>query len=263
VELSAIHLYPIKGAAGIALGECEVDGRGLAGDRRYMLVGPDGKFLSQRTVRRLALVRPRFEGDAIVVEAPDAAALWVPRDPEAGPRSSVTVWRSTVDALDAGPDAAAWFTAVLGTPARLVYMPDDSERLSDPFGDARTSLVGFADGYPFLLANESSLADLQSRAAARVPMDRFRPNLVVRGAPPWAEDDWRVLRIGEIEFDVVKGCERCSVTTVDQRTGEVGKEPLATLAKFRAWDGKVWFASNLVHRGIGRLRVGDRIAVEG
>lgn len=254
MELSAIHIYPIKGARGVALASADVVERGLRDDRRFMIVSDAGLFLTQREHPELARVGTAIEGDALVIEAGDHR-LRVPLSPM-GPRRAVTVWSSEVDAVEV-PEAHRFFSAILGTPAHLVYMPDDARR---PVKN-RDAIVSFADGYPMLLTSESSLGDLNAHMDAPLPMDRFRPNLVVRGAPAWAEDTWDRIRVAGIELELAKPCDRCVVTTTDQQTGERGVEPLRTLARIRARDHKVWFGENLVHHGTGTVRVGDVVTV--
>lgn len=270
ITLASIVTYPIKGASGIVLDEAEITDRGLAHDRRFMLVDEEGRFLSQRSDPRLALARVSFAGDALLVRAPDGAALRVLELPlvPRGEVRRVVVWKSTVDAVDVGRDAAHWFGELLGRRCALVYMPEESHRAVVHHDALLPDLVGFADAYPFLLANEASLADLNRRLGSPpLSMDRFRPNFVVRGAEPWVEDTWGAFRIGDVAFEAVKACSRCPVTTVDQATAAVGKEPLRTLATFRAWDGKVWFAQNVLLRDRARSRravkVGARLIVDG
>lgn len=260
-ELSAIWIYPVKAAAGVALTEARVEARGLAGDRRWMIVDPNGRFLTQREHPRLALLKAHAAGGALRLEAPAHGALDVPVPPPDGAAETVQVWRDTVEATPAGAEADAWLSAFVGAACRLVYMPDASTRPVDPAYGRPGDHVSFADGYPVLLAAEASLADLNGRLDAPVPMNRFRPNLVVRGSEPFAEDTWRRIRIGDVAFRVVKPCARCTVPTVDQATGVAGKEPLRTLSRYRKKDGKVYFAQNLIAEQPGTLRSGDAVEV--
>lgn len=253
MELSAIHIYPIKGVRAVSRDVCAVVERGLLHDRRFMIVSEVGLAITQREVPELSLIAATIDGETLGIAAHSGERLAVPLAPT-GPRRTVTVWSSSVSAVDV-PEASEFLSSILGTTAHLVYMPDDARR---PVKSC-DAIVSFADGYPFLLTNEASLADLNAHMQAPVPMDRFRPNLVVRGAPAWAEDHWARIRIGAIDFDLPKPCDRCVVTTIDQRTAERGKEPLATLARLRSRDNKVWFGENLVHRGLGELRVGDSL----
>ena len=172
-----------------------------------------------------------------------------------------TVWDDTCDAIWLGPRPATWFSTVLGSPCELVYMPDETIRPADPAYAPEGSRVSFADGFPFLIISEGSLADLNARLPAPLPMNRFRPNLVIAGGPPYVEDDLGRFEACGIEFRTVKPCGRCVVTTTDQQTAERGVEPLRTLATYRKLDGEVMFGQNVVHRGTGQLRVGASLVV--
>ncbi len=171
------------------------------------------------------------------------------------------IWGDRCEAQDGGEEAAAWFTGCLGFPARLVYMPESTFRRANPGYVAARRRVSFADAYPLLLIGSSSLVDLNQRMETALPMNRFRPNLVVSGSTPFDEDRWKQFRIGAVEFAVVKPCDRCVTTTIDQQTGVAGKEPLRTLATFRKWNGQVYFGQNVVHRQAGVLRVGQAVTV--
>jgi uncharacterized protein YcbX len=189
--------------------------------------------------------------------------LRLPLAPDGGRRRSVAIWRDTVDALDAGDEAARWATELLGTPASIVFMPDDVRRAVNPKYAREGDIVGFADAFPLLLATTASLADLNARMERPLPMDRFRPNVVVDGCGAWDEDAWTRVRIGALPVRVLKPCDRCVVTTTDQRTGERGVEPLRTLATFRRRDNDVLFAVNGVPDAEGEIAVGDPFTVEG
>jgi hypothetical protein len=190
--------------------------------------------------------------------------LKVPTDRKNAPRVEVGLWGGRGDAEDLGEHAADWFSSFLQTRCRLVRFPDDGFRPVDPDYARFEARVAFADGFPVLLTSESSLKELNARmdgGGGRVPMDRFRPNLVVRGSEPFEEDRWRQIRVGELVLDVVKPCARCKITTVDQITGKTGTEPLATLAGFRKRDNEVLFGQNCVHHGPGSVRVGDEVEI--
>lgn len=253
-------MYPIKACAGIALEQAEVVERGLAGDRRYMLVDRDGTFVTQRELPRLCLVRTAFERDELVVSASGAGSLSLPQQLAEGERVPFRVWSSEGSALR-HPEASRWFSELMNDELSLVYMPDDERRAVNPARARAGDLVSFADGYPLLLLSEESLADLNARLFEPLDMRRFRPNLVISGAEPYAEDDMSSLRIGAVSFRGVKRCERCSVTTVDPDTGERGKEPLRALSHYRQRDGKVWFGMNLIHDHGGQLALGDDVVV--
>jgi len=244
----------------------EVGDRGLVGDRRWMLVDDDGGFLSQRTFPRMCLIRPRPTAHGLTVEAPGMEPLEIASPPAAAPtrRREVEIWGHRTAALDAGDEAAAWFGEFLGTSCRLVRQADDAHRPVDPaYARSAEDRVSFADGYPFLLTSERSLVALNERLDEPLPMNRFRPNLVVAGAEAFVEDGWERIRIGPVTFSVVKPCTRCKITTVDQETGAVGKEPLQTLADFRRGPDGVEFGWNLIQDGPGALEVGMTVEVVG
>lgn len=258
LRLAELRVHPLKSARALVMDRVEVDAFGPRHDRRWMAVGADDVFLSQRHTAALARVGTRLEGDALTLHAAGLPAL---RVPAGHAHRRVRVWKDTVDALDCGDEAAAWLTAALGEPARLVHIPDDALRPVPPEHGRPGDRVAFSDAFPFLVLSRASLDDLNGRMEAPLPVERFRPNLVIDGAEPYAEDTWRRIRVGEIVMDVVKPCARCLVTTTDQRTGERGKEPLRTLAGYRRRDGHVWFAQNAIHRDRGTLRVGDPVEV--
>ncbi|MGI4790352.1 MAG: MOSC domain-containing protein [Janthinobacterium lividum] len=259
--LSQIILYPAKSLGGIALTEANIEARGLEHDRRWMLTDPSGKFLSQREFPHMALITPTLEADWLTLAATGLTPLRVPLRSD-GDLMPVHVWGSFCDAVAVSEEADAWFEAYLGVPCRLMYMPDETRRAVNPKYRAGEGIVSFADGYPILLLGESSLAGLNERLAQSVPMDRFRPNLVVSGSSAHAEDGWTKLRIGDAVFHGVKPCDRCSMTTIDQATGtRNGPEPLQTLATYRLQDQKILFGQNLISDGSGVVRVGDTVEV--
>lgn len=262
VLLASAHVYPIKSCAGTSVRSAEVTPRGLGHDRSFVLVDPDGKFRSQRDVPRLALARPDLStvDDGILgVSGPDVAELRVPIVPD-GVRRPVRIWGDTVPGVDQGDAAADWFSALAGAPCRLMRLPDDHARMVDErFAVAE---VSFADGFPLLLTSTASLADLNARMACPLPMDRFRPSLVIAGwDEPWVEDTITRLAIGDALFDLVKPCGRCVVTTTDQATAERGREPLRTLATFRRGEFGVHFGQNAVPVGAATVRVGDEVRI--
>src|SRR5579884_880682 len=221
ISLSALNVYPIKSCAGISLDRAELGPRGIMHDRSFMLVDRKGKFITQRDQPYMALIRPVINPDGtLTVQAPGMPDLTIPGDPD-GPRYEVTVWKYTGIAVDQGDDLAAWFSMLLEYPCRLVMFPNDVIRKVSPkYARREQDQVGFADGYPCLLISEASLTDLNTRLVQPLPMNRFRPNIVVRGTVPYAEDMWRTIRIGEVTFDIVKPCARCVITTTDQNTAE-------------------------------------------
>jgi MOSC domain-containing protein len=262
LRLTGLVIYPIKSARGISLDESEVDEFGLRYDRRWMVVNPSGEFLSQRTHPRLALATPEIDGQLLRVTAPEMPPLELPLHPTDAVRSRVAVWRDICPASWLGQDAAGWFSEFLDCACSLVHMADSVVRPADPAFAPPSTRVSFADGFPFLLTSEESLADLNQRLAQPLPMNRFRPNLIVAGAQAYAEDDWQSIEIGAIPMRVVKPCGRCVVTTTDQSTGERAKEPLRTLATYRNRGGEVMFGQNVIHEHQGRLTLGDPVRVQ-
>lgn len=262
LRVTGLFTYPVKSCGAIAHESTGLEARGLVWDRRWMIVDGSGRFLTQRELPRLAVIRPAIAGGVLRLDAPARPTLRIALETDRPPASRVQVWDDTCEAWDEGPEAAAWLGSHLGRPARLVRMTEDWERLVDPDHAPRAAQTGFADAFPLLVACESSLAELNRCLAAAgkpaVPMTRFRPNLVLDGAEPFAEDGWRTLAVDGVILDLVKPCARCATTTVDQATGEVPDpaEPLATLARFRRRGREVLFGQNAVHRGPGTLRLG-------
>lgn len=267
VTISALYIYPVKGLKGIALTHARCTDRGLEHDRRWMVVDADGQFLSQREHPAMATVWTEISEGALTLSAPDMPSVDVPVESGTPATLRVQVWDSVCDAAPAPPRADAWLSHYLGFPCRLVHMPESSARFSDRRYAGEGARVGFADGYAYLLTSDASLADLNAKLTAKnhapLPMNRFRPNLVVRGSEAFAEDGWGEMRIGEAVLRNAKPCGRCQVTTTDQATGEVkGPEPLATLTSYRDSDEfGTMFGMNLVTVRTGTLRVGDEVLV--
>ncbi|MDO3700849.1 MOSC domain-containing protein [Micromonospora sp. C28SCA-DRY-2] len=272
MRLSGIHTYPVKGCHRLDHDDARVQPWGLAGDRRWMVVDADGVGVTQRESTRLVALRATVRDGGLVLRAPGRPDLDVP-EPAGGAAVAVRTFRSRklpVPALPAGPAADDWLTGLLGRPVRLVWLAEPTRHI--PAGDREYDTgdqVSFADAYPLLLASTASLAALNDWLAEAgeeaVPMSRFRPNLVVDGAPAWAEDGWagRSLRIGELRFRAAGRCDRCVVTTTDQETGVRGKEPLRTLARYRKVEQKLLFGLHLVPVETGAVAVGDAVRVDG
>jgi uncharacterized protein YcbX len=265
--------YPVKSCAAISHRTTALDAFGLAWDRRWMLVDAAGHFASQRSVPGLAQIVPLLTAETLQLAAPGQADLQLLLHGGAKTTREVSVWSDRVLAWDEGDIAADWFTRFAGVPLRLVRFPDTAVRpVSRQYATLPGSTTAFADGFPLLLATEESLADLNhrlgQRGATSVPMNRFRPNVVLAGADrPYAEDDWLALQLDDLQLDIVKPCTRCVITTTDQVSGKIPEpgEPLATLSTYRRWGGNVVFTQNVIAHGRGPIQVGApvRIALQG
>lgn len=262
LTLSELWIYPIKSLAGISLSSAKAKPLGLEHDRRWMLVDAGGRFVSQRTFPRMATLAVALDETRLRVwhrEQPDDALL-IPYQTASSATIRVEIWDDTVEALLVSEAADRWFSEKLGTPLRLVFLPEAPRRAVDPRYALAHDHVSFADGYPYLIISQASLDDLNRRLPEPIGMQRFRPNLVVQGALPYAEDHWTDFRIGEVTFGGVKPCARCVLTTLDPVSLEKGPEPLKTLATYRKQDNKILFGMNTLLVGQeGLLRVGDPI----
>jgi uncharacterized protein YcbX len=264
--ISELNVYPVKSCRGMALPEARLHDTGLADDRHWMLVRPNGRFVTQRELPRMALISTQVDADALTLGAPYMANLRVARH-GAGESRPVTVWKFDGRGIDCGEAAAAWVSQYLETPLRLVRFDTDAPRVCSAEWTGETRAVTeFSDGYPILVISRASLADLNSRLPKALPMERFRPNLVIDGIDAYGEDRIHELRAGPITLRIVKPCSRCSITTTDQQQGAVdGVEPLQTLKEYR-FDKRlrgVAFGQNvIVVSGVGeRLSVGQRFEV--
>src|SRR5512139_315633 len=262
ITLSTIIYYPIKACRGFEVDMSRVERMGLEHDRRMMVVTEQGQFLTQREHPRLALVTPKLSDGTLELSAPnyDSIQLGIQTSGMSWP---VDIWKSKgVHAIDQGEEAARWFSDWLVTAVRLVHFADGyKRRVNEEYAVNADDHTGFADGYPILLTSEEGLQDLNSRLETPVPMNRFRPNLVVRGCEPFAEDTWNRIRVGDVELAVVKPCARCVVTTIDKETLEQSKEPLKTLGKFRKQALGAIFGQNVIPLNEGRIRLGMNVEV--
>ena len=261
--IAGLFVYPLKSARGIALPSVHVTRLGPDGDRRWMVIDPDGRMVTQRKVAELACVGAFLTDTGLrLVMGTEQAEV---NHPAAGERVTVSIWKDAAEAL-VSPSGSAWLSDRLGRPVRLAWLPEPPEsnaRRCDPRYAAPGDLVGFADGFPLLVTTTGALDALNQRLDEPVTMDRFRPNLVIDDPAPFAEDGWRTLNVGEVELEIVKPCERCRVTTIDQHSGVArGPEPLATLARIhRDAEGRVIFGQNAVVRRGGWLALGAEVRV--
>jgi uncharacterized protein YcbX len=259
--VSQLCVYPVKSCRGVALEEAEVCATGFVHDRRWLVVDRHGTFKTQRDWPALARISTAIADGGLRLAADGMPPIRIPEPEMTGASRRVTIWHDSCDAITAGPEAAEWLSEFLAAPCQLVMMPDSTVRQVDRSFAESGDRVGFADGFPFLLVSQASLDELNRRLEDPLPMDRFRPNIVVEGCAPHAEDGWRRMTAGPVSFRVVKPCVRCVITTTDQETGERGREPLRTLAAYRRVGREVLFGQNLIHDGSGTIRLGDRCVV--
>lgn len=258
--LSEIWLYPVKSLGGYRIPASRVLMKGLEHDRRWMLIDSNNRFLTQRTFPQLALFTARIQGDDLML-GQDGQHLQVPVVARTGDSFVATVWDDEVQVYGCSPAADEWFSDLLHFPVRMVRFPEVHARQADPAYSPQGQWVSLADGYPFLIIGDASLADLNGRLPTPVPMNRFRPNFVFTGGQAYEEDQWRDFTIGSVEFVGVKPCSRCVMTTVDQTTGLKNTEPLATLGGYRRRGGKVYFGQNALAKFTGTVNEGDIIVI--
>lgn len=259
-SLCDLYRYPIKSTAGQSLERARVAEEGIQGDRRYMLVKPDGTFLTARTHPQLQrIVAQPMEG-GLNVGHPDMGEIEIHEVDFEARQFSTQVWADSFDALTTTAVLDEWFSRAAGEPVRLLWLGKRSPRYRSVI-DHR---VSFADGYPLMLISQASLDDLNARSDTPQRMAQFRPNLVIDGTQPYAEDSWKRIRIGELEFIVDTPCSRCKMITVDPATGEFlpRGEPLRTLAKYRRGvNGKIYFGQNLIALNDGELELGAPLEI--
>jgi len=261
IQLSGIVIYPVKSLAGIAVSSCIVDKTGLQHDRKWMLIDQDGQFLSQRVLPRMALIKTAIINGNLVLSAPNQQDLILPLTPNEGELVNCVIWHDACQALHYSEHADQWFSHFLQQPCRLVYHPDSTVRTVDQHYAKPDDQTAFSDGFPFLLVSENSLVALNAAMQLDFSMSRFRPNLIISGCDSYAEDGWREITIGKIDFRLPKPCSRCSVPTIDPITAETGKEPLTTLNRTRKWNNKVYFGQNAIHNQCGVLQVNDLVQI--
>nr|WP_296073330.1 MOSC N-terminal beta barrel domain-containing protein [uncultured Actinoplanes sp.] len=265
MRITALHTYPVKGCHRLERDAALVEPWGLAGDRRWMIVDTDGVGITQREAHKLTQLVARPRPGGLELSAPGFPPLSLD-EPADGPKELVRVFRHKKP-LPARVAESAWISAFLGHEARLIWQADPTGRPIESNAEA-DDRVNLADGYPVLLANEASLSAVNDwlieAGDEPVPITRFRPNIVVGGAAPWAEDDWlgRTLRIGPVTFRAAKASARCLVTTIDQETGVKGGQPLRILGSHRRFGDGLLFAINLIPYGpMATIRVGHPVTV--
>ena len=271
-RITALNIYPVKSCRGIPLQRATAAVTGFTHDRQWMIVRPNGQFITQREEPRLALIETAVDDRALTLSAPQAGALAVPFDPDHAEADSAAVevmcWRDRCAALDAGDGAARWLEAYLGKPYRLVRFDPAHKRRSDAkWTGSIEAFSQFSDGFPYLVISQASLDDLNGRLAQPLPMNRFRPNIVVDGLPAYGEDRVHEFSGDGIRLRAVKPCARCAITTTDQVTAERnGDEPLRTLRSYRFSSelrGVLFGQNAILIAGEGRqLRVGQELEID-
>jgi uncharacterized protein YcbX len=210
----------------------------------------------------MALIKTALTDQNLILSAPGMENLALPLKPVDGQLINSTIWHDQCDARSVSIEADQWLSDFLKQDCRLVYMPDEVIRPVDPNYAKLTDKVAFSDGFPFLIISENSLVALNNEMQLNLPITRFRPNLVISGCPAYAEDSWREISIGSIDFRLPKPCSRCTVPTIDPETAQTGKEPLITLSRTRKWQNKVYFGQNALHNQCGLLTVGDVVRIK-
>ena len=265
LRLSALYRYPLKSGKGEILQQASLDKLGLEGDRRWMLVDEaSGRFLSQRVVGQMSQLSALWNAEGgLTLGAPGRSPIDIALPGSDAELRGVTIFRDSLRVPDAGDEAGAWVSEFIGKPTRLVQIPLERARITQAGYGKDDDRVAFADGFPLLLIGQASLEDLLQKVGQELEMLRFRPNLVIEGTHAYAEDSWKRIRIGDVEFRVVKPCSRCILTTVDPQTGlrSDDREPLATLQKYRAQEEGAMFGQNLVNDGNGQLEVGMPVTI--
>lgn len=267
IVVASLHVYPLKGAGGMAPTTWTIEERGLRHDRRFMLVHLDGSFTSQREYPRLALLRAEVVDEVLHLSS-TTETIPVPFGLDRGSSCTVRVWGDETIARHLSPDADRLASDVLGTPVRLVWMPENATRTTDASRGEPRRRIAFSDAAPILLVGSATLDELNRRLAAAgrapVPMDRFRPNIVLSGSGPGEEDRWTRLDFCGLSARVSTACKRCQVVTIDQRTAERrGPEPLETLATYRKAGNSVVFGRYLMPDGSGAIEVGGPVVPSG
>jgi uncharacterized protein len=262
LQVSGLFVYPIKSLGGISVSNAVVTDRGLQHDRRWMLVDGNKEFMTQREFAEMALLQSEIVEDGLkVYHKKKQTSILIPFEPQ-GETISVQVWSDRCKGIVVGKKINEWFSEVLEKTCRLVYMPGTTKRKVDGRYALNNEITNFSDGYPFTTIGQSSLDDLNNRLEEKLPINRFRPNIVFTGGDAFEEDGWKRFTINHIDFYGVKLCARCVITTINQETIEKSKEPLKTLATYRQKNNKIYFGQNLVHHGEGSIHIGDEVKVK-
>ena len=262
IKVTELFIYPLKSARPVALKKMSIVDTGPQYDRQWMLITAEGEFVSQRTFPQMCMIGQQVSQDSLQFSASGFSDLKVPLDLTEGEKTDCQIFADTTAGTHLSKEFDAWFSEVLKTPVQLVRVPTNNSRTTPAKYDSTLTPVSFADAFPFLLASHETLDELNSKLSSPVPMNRFRPNIVVQGAPAGEEDNWGQFTIGNVEFSGIKDCSRCSIITVDQSSGEKDNSPMTTLMKYRKRNNKVVFGQNLIHHCQGDISVGDQLFIK-
>lgn len=258
--ISHLTIYPVKSMRSVSLNEALINMGGLNNDRRWMVIDTEGRMITQREQSKLCLIQPELHDDGLCLRANGMSDLKV-TIPEGSSVQNVTVWNDSCNAYSAGIEAERWLTVFLGVECSLVYFPESEIRSVDHVFAEEGDRTAFSDGFPVLLLSQASLDDLNKRLGSPVPMARFRPNIVISGSEPYAEDDWKLLKIGDFTLRIVKPCSRCVIPSIDIETAERTGEPTKTLSKYRRLNNEILFGQNAIFDGQGVVKTGMSVQV--
>jgi len=263
MSVTGLFIYLLKSCGGITLNEARIAERGFEYDRRWMLIDENRTCINQIMQPRLACISPKLTSGGLELQASQMETLIVPYEPETDQVLTVKVLKKFCEAVVVNTQANNWFSGFLHRPCQLVYMPETTHRPVNPHYALNQDIVSFANGYPFHIVGQASLDALNQRLRHPVPMNRFRPNIVIAGAEPFDEDRWQTIRINKQFFYLVKPCNRCAITMVDQETGKrAGKEPLKTLTSFRRFERHVFFGRYVLSSSPGGIvKVDDPVEI--
>lgn len=260
LTLSEIFIYPVKSLGGISLQTAEVERRGLKNDRRYLLVDENRRFMTQREFPQMAFLKLSFaENGFSVFNIKNNSVMLVPFESTSNETIKVKIWKDVCNAVTVDKNLDLWFSNAISKKCSLVYMPDNEKRIVEKEYIDEDHIVSFADAYPFLIIGQASLDDLNSRMQIPIPINRFRPSFVFSQGNPYEEDNWKKFKIGAVEFEAVKPCARCVITTTDQQTAVRNDEPLKTLSTYRKINNKVMFGMNLVCHKTGNVSINENV----
>jgi len=259
--LSDIFVYPVKSLSGIKVSTWQVNDKGLLHDRKWMLIDNNNQFLSQRRLPKMALIKTQLTETELILSTATSGSISLSLFPLNGSEIISTIWSDQCLAKTISKAANQWLSDFLGIECKLVYQPDSVTRPVDPNYANANDKVNFADGFPFLITSEASLNSLNQAMELDLPMQRFRPNLVISQCESYAEDSWRQISINNINFRLPKPCSRCSVPTINTETAETNKEPLTTLSRLRKWNNSVYFGQNALHDNSGELSINSVVKI--